>query len=437
MPITCSVIKTLQRRSLLIATIVGFMLVLMNALPGRAADKDVHDGAKVTIDERYRYEFVDQASLAKDAHASTLRSRVGLVSPLVHYMRLGIEFENVAEIGDDAFNNTINGKTDRPIVVDVESSEVNQAYFIFTGIPGTTLLGGRYRLNLDNQRFIGSVGWRQNDQTFDGATVTNTSLPETTLFYGYIGNINRIFSSRSPIGDLESNAHLAHVTYSGLSIGTLKAYDYYLNILDAPALSSNTFGASLTGMQPLGQDLSFVYYLEYAHQNDVGDNPVRYSANYYHLAPGISASGWTATVGYEVLGSDGGRFAFATPLATLHIYNGFADVFVVTPAAGLEDLYFDITYKAAGLDGPYKFLNGLVLKAQYHDFRSQIGNIHYGQEFDAFAKLPLGHGFYAEAKYANYQAGNFAVDTEKFIFGLGYKTAFDPHEVANRFREPR
>jgi hypothetical protein len=26
---------------------------------------------------------------------------------------------------------------------------------------------GRQRINLDDQRFVGSVGWRQNEQTFD------------------------------------------------------------------------------------------------------------------------------------------------------------------------------------------------------------------------------------------------------------------------------
>ncbi len=53
----------------------------------------------------------------------------------------------------------------------------------------------------------------------------------------------------------------------------------------------------------------------------------------------------TLGVGYELLGSDDGVAAFQTPLATLHKFNGFADQFLVTPAGGLQDIYF---YAKAG-----------------------------------------------------------------------------------------
>ena len=111
-----------------------------------------------------------------------------------------------------------------------------------------------------------------------------------------------------------------------------------------------------------GRDLAFNYYLEYAHQTDVGDNPIDYSADYYHLAPGLSIAGLTVTGGYEFLGSDDGRVAFATPLATPHIFNGFADVFLATPPTGLQDLYVDITYKMTGLSGSLAFLNWCVIQ---------------------------------------------------------------------------
>ncbi len=121
--------------------------------------------------------------------------------------------------------------------------------------------------------------------------------------------------------------------------------------------------------------------------------PTDFATNYYHNAPSLSAFGFTLTAGYEVLGSDDGRVGFSTPLATLHIYNGVADVFLKTPATGIEDKYLDITYKTKGLDGPLSVLNGLILNAQYHDFESDVGGIYYGTEFDAYAKLPFGHGF--------------------------------------------
>ena len=49
------------------------------------------------------------------------------------------------------------------------------------------------------------------------------------------------------------------------------------------------------------------------------------------------------------------------------------------------------------------------------------GDIDYGSELDFYSKLPLREGFYAELKYANYQAESFATDREKVIFGLGYE----------------
>ncbi len=392
-----------------------------------AEDSSNKNRTTVTIDSRFRYEAVDQANRPQDAHAKTLRSRIGLTTPRFHFTRLAIEYENVSEVGNDSFNNTLNGKVTRPVVADVKSNEINQLFVEYTGIPNTVLLGGRYRLNLDNQRFIGSVGWRQNDQTFDGATLTNTSIPDVKLFYAYIGNINRIFSNDSPVGDLTSKSHLFHATYSGLKPLTFKGYNYYLDIQDADRLSSNTTGASLSGKHSLGpHGLALHYYAEYARQSDAGDNPNNYTADYYHLAPGVSAFGVTITGGYEVLGSDNGQFAFATPLATLHKFNGFADVFLNTPATGIEDYYVDITYKVKGLTGPIRFLNGLLLKARYHDFSSDVGSIDYGEEVDFYAKMPFGRGFYAEVKYADYNADQFGTDTEKVIFGLGYKTKVTP-----------
>lgn len=402
-------------------------LCLAGANVATAEEKATQDRTTVTIDERFRYEIVEQANRPQDAHAKTLRSRIGLITPKFHFTRLAIEYENVSEVGHDSFNNTLNGHITRPVVADVKSNEINQLYLEYFGLPETVLLGGRYRLNLDNQRFIGSVGWRQNDQTYDGATVTNTSIPDTKLFYAYIGNINRIFSNDSPVGDFASNSHIFHVTYSGFKPVTLKGYNYYLDIQDADRLSSNTFGASLKGKHVLGpHGLALHYYAEYARQSDTADNPNSYTADYVHVAPGISIEGLTITGGYELLGSDNGQFAFATPLATLHKFNGFADVFLNTPAAGIEDYYVDITYKFKGLTGPIRFLNGLLLKARYHDFSSDFGNSDYGEELDFYVNMPLGRGFYAEAKYADYQADQFGVDTTKTIFGLGYKTKITP-----------
>ncbi|MEO1543220.1 MAG: alginate export family protein [Pseudomonadota bacterium] len=408
------------------------------------------DKWKVTVDNRYRAENVKQDGFDLDAQAHTYRSRYGLYTPWFNFVRFGAEFEAVTEIGDPRFNNTFNGLGNRPVVADVESAELNQAFAEIKPAPGTLIKGGRFVEALDNQRFFGHVGWRQNNQTFDGAKVTNTSLlPDTELYYAYIGNVNRIFSDRStrtagPLqGDLNTNIHLTKLTYSGLPFGKLKFYNFYSEVFsNADVLSNNSFGFSFAGAQPLGNGLKFKYYAEYARQSDVGDSPVDYQADYVHLAPALSYAGFTVTGGYELLGSDDGVRGFQTPFATLHKFNGFADQFLATPAVGLQDLYVDVTYKFSGVTGPIAgFINGSLLKFQYHDFDSDEGDLDIGEEIGLYAKMPLKpilKGLYAEAKYAHFfdDESNAVktADVEKFIFGLGYKTSFDPEAVLRTLR---
>jgi len=377
---------------------------------------------KVWTDFRYRYEFVDQGNLPKDARASTLKNKTGVESGFFYGFRAGVEGEFVVNVGPEDFNNTINGRTQYPIVADVQSAEVDQAYLESHHIPGVALLGGRYLENLDNERFVGSVAWRQNDQTFDGAKATITAFPAATGLYAYIGNVNRIFSDESPVGNVASNTHLFHLESRPLKIGTLTAYTYLIDLFDLDPLSNASFGGFLKGKRPLGGKLSYDYRFEYAHQTDYGDNPVDYAADYVRVEQGLSWSGFTTTLIYELLGSDDGFAAFQTPLATGHIFNGFADVFLITPPTGLQDFYVEAKYKlSATSDGPFSSFDGLLLLAQYHEFRSAVRDLDYGSEFDFYAYMPFRNGIYAQLKYANYQADEFFTDVEKVIFGLGYQ----------------
>ena len=125
--------------------------------------------------------------------------------------------------------------------------------------------------------------------------------------------------------------------------------------------------------------------------------------------------------GYEVLGGDDGvgNRAFQTPLATKHAFQGWADVFLTTPADGIEDAYVGATVP----------LWGGQLQAWYHDFDAEQGSTSYGDEID----LSYGHpipavpGLTALVKYASYDAdtavlrGNVAnVDTDKLWLQMQY-----------------
>ena len=107
------------------------------------------------------------------------------------------------------FNDTVNGKTQFPVVADPEATEVNQVYLTYGGVPDTTLRFGRRAINLDNQRWIGSVGFRQNEQTFDSVTLANSSLDNLTAQYTYVFGVQRIFGDDSVVGDFKiGRAHV-------------------------------------------------------------------------------------------------------------------------------------------------------------------------------------------------------------------------------------
>lgn len=384
-----------------------------------------HEGilnGKFWTDTRYRYEWVDQANKPRNANASTIRNKTGVESGFFHGFRAGVEGEFVLQLGPDDFNNTINGRTQFPVVADVESAEVDQAYLESHNIPGVALLGGRFLENLDNMRYVGSVAWRQNDQTFDGGKATITALPDWEFLYAYIGNVNRIFSDRSPVGNIQSNIHLMHAQSKEYGFGKLTGYTYLIDLYDLDFLSNASFGGFLKGKQKISDKWNYLYRLEYARQTDYGDQPIDYDADYVRVEQGLSYGGFTGTLIYELLGSDNGVAAFQTPLATGHVFNGFADIFLVTPPTGLQDFYVQAKYKVpASSDGPFSYFGGLLFLAQYHEYRSAVQDLDYGSEFDFYSYMPLKDGFYAQAKYANYQADDFAVDTQKFIFGLGYQ----------------
>ncbi len=408
-------------RTSLFASIASFAL-LAAASPTIAEEADslveALTNGKVNLTFRYRAENVDQDGFAKDAFASTLRTRLKYSTGVFKGFSGVLEFDNVSNIGATAFNNTINGKGRFPVIADPEITEVNQAYLAYTGIDKTTVLAGRVALNMNNQRFVGTVGWRQNDQTWDMTGFINQSVPDLTLTGAYVWNVNRIFGNDHPFGDLDTNTFIMDAKYTGLPFGNITAYGLIIDLNDAPVfgLSSKTFGVRLDGKNKLGDGgLSFVYEAEYANQSDNAANPTNFSADYWHLSAGLTGGGLTGKVGFEKLGSDnGGTVAFQTPLATLHKFNGWADKFLATPVGGLEDFYGSLSYKVQG-DGPMK---GLKFDAIYHDFSAATGGS-YGNELDLQVSKKISKHYYAGLKFADYNAKGFSTDTQKIWFTLG------------------
>ncbi|CAO1650860.1 alginate export family protein [Parasphingorhabdus sp. NYA22] len=366
---------------------------------------------------RYRLELVDQDGIARNATASTLRVRAGLKTGEWNGLSAVVEGEAIVAVGKERFNDTVNGRTQFPVVADPEDILLNQAYVRWNPDSRIEATAGRQAVNLDNQRWIGSVGWRQNDQTLDAVRLSARPVADVSVDYFHAWRVNRIFGTDSPQG-IWRNTDI-HGLRAGVTIkplGTLSAYGYWLDIPSAPAMSSRTFGVRLSGDQALNQNLKILYTAEYANQQDHGSNPLAADNDYLLAEAGLSAGAATAKIGFERLEGDGSS-ALQTPLATLHAFNGWSDKFLVTPANGLRDLYADLGYKLGG-DGPLK---GTVFRLVYHDFRSTRLGIGYGSEWDAVVSVPIRKNITLLGKFARYDADRFSTDTTKAWFSVEAK----------------
>lgn len=400
------------------------LLTIINFTPALGeSPEDLFRNGKFFGELRYRYENVEQGGIAKTATANTLRANLGFETGSYYNLKALVEGQSIQHLGTDHFNDTTNGLGTYPVIADPESNEISQAWIMWSGIPKTDLKLGRQNIMLNNHRFVGNVGWRQNDQTYDAATLIVKPFDKMTLNYHYVWNVNRIFGEHSAIPDYSGNTHLLHLEYVFSNWLKATAYGYFLDLHEDKNMSSDTEGLQFTGKYDFNNDWIFQYLAEYALQLDARDNTKNYNASYFHVAPSVMWKGLTLQMGFEVLGSDGIN-AFQTPLATLHAYNGWADKFLTTPANGLEDIYARVSYKIADA---HETINGTSLDAIYHDFNAEEGASNYGYEWDfQVSKTFKTEGFVTNdvtvtAKYADYNADTFATDTEKFWLTAGVK----------------
>jgi len=378
------------------AVITHSSLVLSDSL------SDALSSGKVYGDFRLRYESVEQDNSLSDADALTLRTRLGYKTGSIGGFSALIEFEDsriVGGVGDYTVGPTGFNVGEFSVIADPKSSEVDQGYIAYTTDQLTVKLG-RQVIALNNQRFVGHVGWRQDRQTFDAFRADYTPLKNLTLTYSYIGQRNRIFADD---GDIDSKDHLINATYK-TTFGKVTGYAYLLEIDNDVDNSLDTYGISFQGATK-NKSVNYLYNVEFATQeSDV--NGVEFDTDYYLLEAGIVTHGITAKIGYEVLGSDDGDFGFATPLATLHKFNGWADQFLATPAQGLEDAYLSVGGSLAG--GKWAVI--------YHDFsadESSAGIDDLGSEIDLLYVKTIAKNYKVGVKYADYSADDSKVDAEK------------------------
>ncbi|KAF1692103.1 hypothetical protein CSC65_15165 [Pseudoxanthomonas daejeonensis] len=328
-------------------------------------------------------------------------------------------------MGDGRYNDTRNGQRQYPVIADRPGAEINQALLRYTSGSNTATLG-RQRINLGNQRFVGGVGWRQNEQTYDGVRVQLAPLERLSVDYSFVDGINTVFgpddsaaSNRSNPSDIEGQSHLLQVGLRFAPALSASAYHYRLD-LDGIAVTATappgTLSSHTTGLRLEGAQGAWSYAAEYARQQELADNPWTLDSRYLLAELGYKVRGATLKAGFESLGGGEGtgNRAFQTPLATKHLFQGWADMFLTTPAQGVDDLY-------AGVSVP---LAGGTLQAWYHDFSPQRGGGRYGDEIDlSYAHpIPALKGLSGLLKLARYRSEDRSrtVDTDKLWLQLQY-----------------
>ncbi len=341
-------------------------------------------------DFRLRYESVDDG-VNEDAEALTLRSRFGFTTGQFHGFSVLVEGEAISILG--GFDEYAPNRPGYAVIADPKSTHVNRAFLRYQGPAGLDLGLGRQRIIYDNARFVGNVGWRQNEQTFDAFTAKVAPVAGLEISYAYLDEIQGI----TPAFDADVDSHLLNVSYSGLPFGRLTGYGYWLEDEDTGA-ENDTWGVRFAGSTSLGV-MTLLYTAELATQ-EAG----AFEADYRFIEAGVTVNGVTFKAAHEVLGSDGGAYGFQTPLATKHAFNGWADKFLITPDAGLKDTFLTLSGSVQGVN----------LTAVYHWYSSDAGSVDYGREWNLQAARGFGPHVSLGVKYARYEADEFSADTDKF-----------------------
>jgi len=426
------------------------MLLSMAALPlmvgglsvSASADGiNILDNMKLKGEIRPRYENVDDGTTNANANAYTARTKLSVTADLlgVDGLSATVGVISVNNFGSHEYNdgstNYTDGTNPYAKVVDPQKAMISNAAINYTA-NNTTLHVGRGQVNLDNQRFIGTVGWRQLERSYDSVFVANNSIKNLSVLaawvYGYEG---------VGAGDTaDTNTVLLHAAYTVMPELKVTAYDYMI------ATFADTYGLALTGKTDVS-GVKLNYRAEYAQQSDASldmhslndtngtvgtpGSEGQADAYYYNLDLGANFNGILAGVNYEFLSGSTGtdnKTAFATPLATGHKFNGWADQFLTTPDGGLIDFNVRLGYKAKGLG---------KLLAVYHTFTADKvmaagtgTSDDLGSEFDAVYtnKIPGVNNLTGLLKYADYSKGKVdghTNDVQKIWVGLDYKFAIN------------
>jgi hypothetical protein len=175
-------------------------------------------------------------------------------------------------------------------------------------------------------------------------------------------------------------------------------------------------GLRFTGKQDF-DGWSLFYTGEFARQTDYANNPANFDLDYWALEGGVGAHGFKLLAGVETLEGDG-TTGFATPLATLHKFQGTADAFLTTPVNGIVDAYGTLSYETKVDTGIG--LTAVSAAVTYHDFETERGGTSLGSEWDVEVTGKFGDRWTAGVKYASLDGDGPIADRDKIWVSVGF-----------------
>ena len=309
----------------------------------------------VKFNFRYRLEQANPDNSQETALASTLRSRISIQTGKWQFtenqsLKALVEYDNVTNLGGETYNSTVNGKSSYATIADPNGTDLNQ----------------------------------------DVASLHNA---------------NRVFGPEGLAADLHGRFNVAHLNWAIAPKHSASAFYYDTDFDTLLSRSSNT-----TGVDYQGEQNAWKWQLSAARQQDAHAATNNYQLNYHRLETSYKLQKLTFKVWQERLASDGTN-AFQTPFATLHAFQGFADMFLTTPTQGIRENALQVGYPVMGVKSTLS----------YHQFDADVGSAKLGSEIDATASYDISENLQMMAKLAFYQADTYQVDTHKVWLMFSYQ----------------